>query len=153
MEQLVIGRARPDEAQTMTQVALASKRHWGYPQAWIEMWREGMRITPQKMRACEFWNGRLGEEIVAIYSIRPLAGDVYELEDFWVAPACIGRGFGRQMFEHLRARLAELGAAGLKIVSDPHARPFYERMGAVRVGEAPSLPEGRVLPVLEYRNW
>ena len=152
MATLLFRRPRADEAQQLTQIALASKRHWGYPEAWISLWRDGMRITPHTLHTREFWIGCQGQEIVAIYSIRRMDGDSYELEDFWVAPNQIGRGFGKRMFQHLRTRLVQLGAARLKIVSDPHAVPFYKRMGAVPIGTEPSLPPGRTLPVLEYKN-
>ena len=42
-----------------------------------------------------------------------------------------------------------MGAAALEIDADPHAAGFYERMGAVRIGETPSsLIPGRSLPRL-----
>ncbi len=40
------------------------------------------------------------------------------------------------------------GGATLRIASDPNAEGFYLKMGARRVGETPSQPEGRALPLL-----
>jgi hypothetical protein len=51
-------------------------------------------------------------------------------------------------FEHAVHTVRSLGGSRLTIVSDPHAEGFYRRMGASRVGEASSKPEGRTLPVL-----
>ena len=44
------------------------------------------------------------------------------------------------------------GAERLTILADPNATGFYERDGAVRIGEAPSdaMP-GRLLPLYEVR--
>jgi GNAT superfamily N-acetyltransferase len=147
---LCIARARPQEAAELTPIPIASKRHWGYPEAWIDLWRDDLAITPAKIRAREYWVGRLATVIVFIYSIRPITPAEYELEDCWVAPAYIGQGYGTILFNHLRDRLRELGCSKLKIVSDPYAQGFYQRMGAVQVGEEPSKPEGRMLPVLQY---
>ena len=47
---------------------------------------------------------------------------------------------------------ASLGCQVLEWETDPHAEPFYERMGAVRVGQRESsLFPGRMLPVMRYK--
>ena len=44
------------------------------------------------------------------------------------------------------------GAGRLTILADPNAAAFYERAGAVRIGEAPSdAAPGRLLPLYEVR--
>lgn len=148
--ELSISRARPEEAAQLTRISFAAKRHWGYPEAWIELWRDDLTITAGKVRSRDYWVGRLDKQIVFIYSIRPITPTEYELEDCWVAPAYIGQGYGKKLFNHLRRQLKSLGCTRLKIVSDPHAQGFYQRMGAVKVGAEPSKPEGRMLPVLQY---
>lgn len=57
-----------------------------------------------------------------------------ELEHFWVEPSSIGRGLGRTLFDHAVATARTAGGRSLFIDSDPNAEPFYERMGAERVG-------------------
>ena len=42
-----IRRATPDEADTLTSIAHAAKRHWNYPEKWIEQWRSDLTITPE----------------------------------------------------------------------------------------------------------
>src|SRR2546425_12745676 len=42
-----ITRARPDDAATLTEIAFAAKRHWGYPKAWIESWRDVLTVRPE----------------------------------------------------------------------------------------------------------
>ena len=150
MRNVVVRRPLPEEAETLSQIAQDSKRHWGYPEGWLDLWRDGMRITAATLREREFWTAQVGEEIAGLYSISPMGEGEYDLEDFWVAPEFIEQGIGRAMFQHLRRRLLGLGGERLRIVSDPHAVGFYEQMGALPVGEEPSLPEGRVLPVLIY---
>ncbi len=47
-------RANPDDATTVTKIAFAAKRHWEYPERWVDNWREKLTITP------EFIAGSLG---------------------------------------------------------------------------------------------
>ncbi len=42
-----ITRARPDDAATLTEIAFAAKRHWGYPMSWIESWRDVLTVRPE----------------------------------------------------------------------------------------------------------
>ena len=62
----------------------------------------------------------------------------------------MAQGIGRRLFEHAVKSLRVRGIDQLTIISDPHAEEFYLKLGARRVGEVPSTPEGRLLPELEY---
>ena len=49
-------------------------------------------------------------------------------------------------------RRVSAAPSGLTILADPNAAGFYERNGAVRIGEAPSdAVPGRLLPLYELR--
>lgn len=74
-----------------------------------------------------------------------------ELAYLFVEPAAIGRGVGKQLFQHAQAQAAHLGCSTLLVESDPHAAGFYRAMGGVEVGQrvSPALP-GRALPLLRY---
>ncbi len=70
------------------------------------------------------------------------------LERLFVLPAQMRQGIDRALFEHA---ISKTTSRTLRIVSDPHAAPFYERMGARKAGlEKSSLVPGRNLPVYEY---
>ncbi|MCU0910528.1 MAG: GNAT family N-acetyltransferase [Rhodobacteraceae bacterium] len=73
-----------------------------------------------------------------------------EVALMFVDPPAIGLGLGRALLAHALAAAAARGARRALVLSDPGARPFYERMGARLVGMAPSdaIP-GRMLPWLE----
>ena len=69
----------------------------------------------------------------------------------FVDPPAMGRGAGRALFAAAAALARRLGARSMPILADPNAAPFYERMGARFVSQAPSdaIP-GRTLPLYEY---
>jgi len=142
--------ARPTEADRLTQVAHAAKRHWGYPEAWMAAWREALTFTPGWTAAHPVWVATEADDVpVACVALR-VDGDAAEVEHLWVAPAAMGRGLGRALFEHAARAACEQGAVALFIDSDPSAEPFYQRMGAERVGwaRADVLGERRDLPRL-----
>jgi GNAT superfamily N-acetyltransferase len=149
---VTIRPAAASEAAVLSGLALAGKRHWGYPEPWLEAWRELLTITPDYLAAnvvscAEDATGR----VVGCYALER-DGGCCRLEHLWLAPSHIGGGLGRQLFEHAVRAARALGAAELLIEADPNAEGFYLHMGARRVGETVSRLTGeeRVLPQLRY---
>jgi GNAT superfamily N-acetyltransferase len=149
-----IRRASPDEAEVLTEIAHAAKRHWGYPENWIEHWKADLTITPDFIRHNEMYVAIAGEEIVGCcaiaFSNSPAEDSPAELEHMWIKPEHMGTGVGRALFMRVRERAADLQVPLLEISADPNAEGFYHRMGARRIGEIQSEVEGqpRVLPRL-----
>ena len=144
----MIRRAVAADAEALTVIAHAAKRHWRYPEAWIALWRGDLTLTPQFIERYPVYCAVEADTVVAVSALVFAAADC-ELEHFWVAPTRMGTGLGRALFAHAVERCRGIGARRLWINADPNAEGFYERMGARRVGEVPSTPAGRMLPRLE----
>ncbi len=144
-----IRRARSDEADVLTEVAHAAKRHWGYPENWIEQWQADLTITPEFIAENEMYVATIDEEVLGCCALAFSEG-LAELEHMWIRPRHIGTGVGRVLFQYAKERAAKLGIRVLEISADPNAEGFYERMGARRIGEIKSEIDGqpRVLPRL-----
>jgi GNAT superfamily N-acetyltransferase len=143
--------ARPDEAATLTGLALAAKAFWGYDQAFIESCRSELTFTRDDLERHYFVVADLGGQVAGFYSVQgePPAG---ELAHMWVRPSEIGTGLGRMMWQDAMAAAAAAGFEHLEIDSEPNAEGFYRKMGAERIGETPSgsVP-GRMLPLMRIR--
>jgi GNAT superfamily N-acetyltransferase len=147
-----IRRARESDAAELTRIAHEAKRHWGYPERWIELWRDDLTLSPEFIAGNEVHLAEEGGEALGFHGL--VAGTpTWMLEHFWIRPAAMGKGLGRRLFEHARARAEAAGASVLEIDSDPNAEPFYLHMGAVRVGEVRSEVDGqpRVRPLLHLQ--
>lgn len=62
-------------------------------------------------------------------------GPVRELEDLFVDPGVQRRGIGAALVADAVTRARADGATRLVVTGNPHAAPFYERVGFVRLGE------------------
>ena len=143
-----IRRARQDEADALSDLAARSKAHWGYDAGFLERVRDAMTLRPEDVDQHEVWVLETTSGAPIGYH-RVIRGDPAELEDLWVEPSAIGSGAGRLLFEHAVGVARRAGASALEIDADPNAVGFYERMGAVRIGEtASNLIPGRTLPRL-----
>jgi GNAT superfamily N-acetyltransferase len=147
-----ITRATPDQAEILTEIALAAKRHWGYPDGWIQLWSPTLTITPDFIESHETYVAWMDEQPAGFYAVSQ-DGEKASVEHLWISPEYIGKGIGAALFKHMLARCKELKARVLNIESDPNAQGFYERMGARKVGEKVGEVDGkpRVLPVLEIK--
>ena len=141
-----IRRARPDEADALTALAGRSKAHWGYDADFLDRVSDAMRLHADEIGRHEVWVLESSSGTPIGYH-RVIPGEPAELEDLWVEPSAIGSGAGRRLLAHALEVARTEGASAIEIDADPHAVGFYERMGAIRIGETPStLIPGRVLP-------
>ena len=147
---LEIRPARPDDSAVLTRLAHAAKRHWGYPEEFMRLWKKDLTVTPEFIRRHPVYCVEQRSNILGFYAISG-EGVIRELEHMWVDPKFMGQGIGRRLLEHALGLLHGQDCTRLRIVSDPNAESFYQKMGAVTVGEVPSRPEGRTLPLLELR--
>ena len=142
-----IRRAHPNEAGTLTTIAHAAKRHWKYPESWIEEWQSALTLTHEFLADNEVFVAAIDGQIAGCCAL-VMTDSLAEIEHMWIRPEQMGSGVGRALFEHARLRAEERGARVLELSADPNAEGFYERMGAKRIGEVQADVAGqpRVLP-------
>lgn len=142
-----IRRANLEEADTLTEIARAAKRHWKYPESWIQQWQTDLTITREFIASHEVFVATINGEIVGCCALA-MTDSLAEIEHMWIRPAHMGTGVGRALFEHAKARAVERGGNVLELSADPYAEGFYARMGAKRIGEVRADMNGqsRVLP-------
>jgi GNAT superfamily N-acetyltransferase len=128
---------RKDEARLLTELALRSKGHWGYDQAFLDACRAELTLTPQDVEVQRVTVAERDGHLVGFYA---LAGQPPEgtLEDLFVEPDHIGTGVGRTLWEHAIDMARTLGFQRVTLEADPGAEPFYLAMGARRSHRAPS---------------
>ena len=149
MNKLSICSAETADLSRLNEIAMAAKRHWAYPESWIELWKEDLTINPDYMFQHTVLKAMFHEEIVG-YGALEISMNEAEIGHLWIWPAYIGQGIGKELLKALINVYQASPASGLYVISDPHARGFYERMGFVFSGNFPSRPEGRSLPILRW---
>jgi GNAT superfamily N-acetyltransferase len=147
-----IRRALPEDAVPLSQIALAAKRHWGYPERWIEVWKPQLTFGPEYFSQNESWLAELNSVPIAFYTLLERDGIAW-LENLWVSPDRIGQGIGKELFLHSLELSRQKGYKGLQLEADPNAQGFYEKMGMKKSGERVSAIEGqpRILPIMEIQ--
>src|SRR5207302_4280886 len=118
-----IRRATLEESDVLTAIAHAAKRHWGYPQSWIEQWNEDLTITPDFILKNEVFVAIVNENIAGCCAL-VVTDSLAEIEHMWIKPEYMGRGVGRALFTHARKRASALKLKVPALSADPNADRF-----------------------------
>ncbi|MBV6402801.1 MAG: hypothetical protein CNIPEHKO_03115 [Anaerolineales bacterium] len=147
---MLIRKVRADEYGLLSELAISAKRHWGYPERWMEIWTPQLTFAHDYFEEHEGWAAIDDEKPIAFYTLEDKDGIAW-LENLWVLPEYIGRGVGKELFHHAMILARGRGYKWLQLDADPNALGFYEKMGMKKIGERHSEVDGstRVLPIME----
>jgi len=149
---LLIRPVIPDEADVLTKIAISAKRHWNYPERWMQIWIPELTFSAEYFEANESWAAVLEGTPIAFYTWQDRNGIAW-IENLWVLAEHIGMGVGKQLFLHALELARRRGHEIMQLESDPNARGFYEKMGMRKIGEHPAEVDGqpRMIPVMEIK--
>lgn len=142
-------KADTTDAEQLTEIAWQSKSHWNYPKEWMELWREGLKITEEIIQKNEVFKLVLANEEIVGCCVLITEEDVLWIEHLWILPNYIGHGFGKQLLETVLQETLQPIHQKIKVVSDINAEIFYQKMGFQTVDQYASKPKGRFLPIME----
>ena len=148
----MIRRAQPQEADQLTQIAIAAKRHWNYPEHWMELWLPQLTFSPEYLEKNESWVVEQDGVPIAFSTIQEHDGNFW-IGDMWVSPEYMGRGVGKKLFAYALILARQRGFKTLQLEADPNAVGFYEKMGLHIIGERQYELDGRprILPLMEIK--
>jgi len=141
-----IRRARPDECDRLTELAMNAKASWGYDDAFMEMCRAELTLTPEKLGDWAVWVAECDGEMAGMIALSGDGPDA-ELEDFMVEPKFQGQGVGAALMGVLMDDCRARGFKRVRLDADPNAESIYQKLGFATVSRSPSrsIP-GRSLP-------
>lgn len=145
----VIRLARLDEAGALTALCRRSKAHWGYDDDFLRLAAPALLVDAEAIGERRvFVSVDRDDRALGVARLDIEAPGVAELGLLFVDPPAMGLGVGTGLFVYVAAEARRRGCCRMTILADPFAAPFYERMGARYVRQAPSdaIP-GRTLPL------
>lgn len=144
-----IRKAKIKDAEILSDIAFSAKSYWKYPESWLKIWKDALTITPEFIESNKVYLAESDEKVVGFYAL-VLDGEKAQLEHLWVSPENIGGGIGKKMLAEAIEKAKSFGIKIIEIESDPNAEGFYQKQGAVKIGESKSEIEGqeRILPLM-----
>ena len=137
-----------DELPGLSDLCFRSKVVWGYSDEFMEACRGELSFEPRDLELTPIAIAEHDGKPIGVAQLRIVDGEA-DLLKLFVEPSALRSGTGKALLAWAIDVAKKLGATRLTIEADPDAAPFYRRMGAYDVGQAPSgsVP-GRMLPKL-----
>lgn len=154
---LLILQAQVTQGAELSALAIRSKAMWGYSDEFMQQCTPELTYRPEQVSNIEWFFaiayqvGKQHKNIVGFYALFLADLQQIELDALFVEPALTGQGIGKALFGHAVNYVRQQGAKKLLIQADPNAAPFYQALGAQKIGEQPSTSiPGRMLPLFSY---
>lgn len=152
---ITIRPASIDDSIALTNISFASKQYWNYPKEYFEIWKDELTITADYIKNNAVYVAEESNQVLGYFSLVEVKNDFWAgkifvtkglwLEHIFILPEYIGKRIGSKLIEVLKTKCKEMKIDKIYIFSDPHAKGFYDKVGARYLGEAPSSIEGRTV--------
>jgi GNAT superfamily N-acetyltransferase len=152
-----IVKADESDDPILTEISFAAKRHWKYPDNYFDLWKNELTITKDYINQNTVYKALYGGLVLGFYSIIENKIDFYSgeilvkkgfwLEHIFIKPDYHKNGIGRLLMDHAKSISKNMKINELMIFVDPHAKGFYDRIGADYLYDSKSSIPGRWIPV------
>ena len=150
MEDMIkVIRAIPEDVEYLRSLAHKSEAHWGYDKRFMDTFDSQFNITPNFVLnnpVYIIWKDSIP---IAFWGLR-CDSEVWELEYFYVSEQNLGKGYGKQMWDHMINWCKEQEIREIHFVTSYQAIGFYKKMGAIQNRMSKSMIDGRSIPHFIY---
>ena len=148
---MTIKKAIPNDHKILTEITKKSKEYWGYSEEQIEIWSEFLTVTKEYIETKSVCNLVIDDEIIGYYSFFHESENSIKLDNLFVLPDFIGKGFGKILMNDFLDRIKNSDIQKVILNSEPNAEDFYLKFGFVKVGQIETSIKDRYLPVMELK--
>jgi len=147
---MYIEKASPKEHLVLTKITKKSKAYWGYSDEQIEIWTDALTVSENYIEVNSVYKLVFEDRIVGYYSFYFKDVKTVKLDNLFISPEYIGKGFGRLAMNHFLMTVNLLGEINtITLNADPNAEMFYTKFDFVKVGQIETKIKDRYLPVME----
>ena len=142
---------QPTDLPVLNKMMRAAKGHWGYSEDQLDRFMDSYSIKDTGYFKEAYGYIAESPEGIAGYYVLNTAESAPKLDQFILNTELIGKGLGRQLWNHCVAESQKKGWNEIAFCSDPNSCGFFEHMGAIKVGEKPMVTvPGRTSPLMRF---
>ncbi len=146
-----ITKANTHDYRVLTDITKKSKAYWGYSDEQMRKWSDLLTITEEYIQNNEVYKLIINQSIVAYYSYFEIEKDSVRLDNLFVSPENIGKGYGKLLMNDFILKIKKSEAKRIILDADPNAQKFYESFRFVKIGEIETSIKDRFLPIMELK--
>ncbi|MDQ8141582.1 MULTISPECIES: GNAT family N-acetyltransferase [Chryseobacterium] len=144
-------KANTHDYRVLTDITKKSKAYWGYSDEQMRKWSDLLTITEEYIQNNEVYKLIINQSIVAYYSYFEIEKNSVRLDNLFVSPENIGKGYGKLLMNDFILKIKKSEAQRIILDADPNAQKFYESFGFVKIGEIETSIKDRFLPIMELK--
>ncbi|HHU0101942.1 TPA: GNAT family N-acetyltransferase [Legionella pneumophila] len=148
-------QADHDDLIKINALMYRSKSYWGYEREFMDKFMRLFQMTKEYLEKNTVKLFYISEheqcnKSIGFYSFSVSPKEI-ELDNFFIDPDYIGKGFGKKMWSTMIEDFKLIGVSRFTLWSDPGAEPFYKKMGCIKIGvkKSPMMPD-RYPVIFEY---
>ncbi len=146
-----ITKANANDYRVLTDITKKSKAYWEYSDEQMREWSDLLTITEEYIQNNEVYKLVINQSIVAYYSYFEIEKNSVRLDNLFVSPENIGKGYGKLLMNDFILKIKKSEAQRIILDADPNAQKFYESFGFVKIGEIETSIKDRFLPIMELK--
>ena len=144
-----IQKAKIEDHIRLTEITKKSKAYWGYSDEQMKKWSNNLTITIDYIKTNPVFNLVDENQIVGYYSYLKLENNQVKLDNLFILPEYIGKGFGFFLMNDFLARMRNEKCQKIILDSEPNAEQFYQKIGFTKIGEFETSIKNRFMPIME----
>ncbi len=143
-----IEKANIDDNEILSEITKKSKTFWGYSEKQILEWSDDLTISKNYIESNSTFKLLDEDKVIGYYSYI-LEKPAVKLDNLFVLPEYIGKGFGRHLVNDFLTRMRSQKIKRIILHSDPNAEEFYLKIGFKKIGEFETSIKNRFMPIME----
>jgi GNAT superfamily N-acetyltransferase len=149
--EMKIEKSLSNDSGILTDITKKSKAYWGCPEDLLDKWSDQLTITKAYIESNNVFKIVLDNKVIGYYSFFYESKTTIRLDNLFLLPDFIGKGFGKILMNNFLKRIKTEGILYVILESDPGAEKFYEKFGFVTTGLQKTTVKNRFLPIMELK--
>lgn len=146
-----ISQVNANEHETLTEITKKSKAYWGYSDEQMNEWSDLLTVSSDYILVNQVYKLLVNDVTVAYYSYCNVDEQTVRLDNLFVLPENIGKGYGKLLMIDFLLKIKQSKAKRIILDADPNAQKFYESFGFIKAGHVETSIKDRFLPVMELK--
>lgn len=144
-------KADIEDNEILTSITKKSKAYWGFSEDILKGWEHLLTVTKDYIEKNKVYKLILNEEIIGYYSYSFTDEKTINLDNVFVLPEFIGKGFGKILMNDFLENTKQLDIDKITLDAEPNAENFYKTFGFETIGKLESSIKDRYLPIMELQ--
>lgn len=144
-----VEQANITDNEILTEITKLSKSYWGYSKEQILIWSDLLTITEDYIKNNFVFKLVGNSKTIGYYSYSERIDKTIKLDNLFILPEFIGKGFGRFLMDDFLNRIKNNKIKKITLDSEPNAEKFYNKFGFIKMGNVETSIKNRFLPTME----